>query len=149
MIFDALWRTQWRRRRYIRETSRKIKELRETHNYKEANELDQESELELHLWYEGIQVLRTQVLMAKAERLGLPLPADEDGNKVWRHSQEDASLYLTKKAHVQLSKDIRQEQKERLELKTAVIKDIIGPISALIISILSLLIAYAALKLKH
>jgi len=32
---------------------------------------------------------------------------------------------------------------------TAIVKDIISPIGSLLISILSLLIAYAALKLKH
>jgi hypothetical protein len=48
-----------------------------------------------------------------------------------------------------LRKAIRQEQKERREAITAIIKDVISPIGALIISILSLLIAYAALKLKH
>lgn len=136
-------------KRYIRATARKIKGLRKARQYKEASELDRESDFELQLWHEHIQALRTQALMVKAERLGLPLPRDEDGNKVWRQSQEDASLYLTNKAPTQLGKEIRKERRERLELRIVIVKDLISPIGPLIISILSLLIAYAALRLKH
>ena len=53
--------------------------------------------------------------------------------------------YLRLEAQTQLRKDIRQENKER----TAVIKDVVMPIAGIIISILSLMIAYAALHLKQ
>jgi hypothetical protein len=68
------------------------------------------------------------------------------GRKVMEEGKIQKDLdYLRLEAQKQLRKDIRQENKEG----TAVMKDLVVPIGGIIISILSLLIAYAALHLKQ
>ena len=95
-----------------------------------------------------IQKYKTDQLLKLADHLGLPTPPYGD-EEAWELDENKISHHLRLKAQTQLRKDIRQEQKERREMWTMVVKDIIAPIGGIIISVLSLLIAYAALKLKH
>jgi hypothetical protein len=95
-----------------------------------------------------IQRAKTSQLLKTADRLGLPIPPYDD-HESWDTTSSKFNGFLTAKAQTQLRQAIRQEKKERREIWTTLIKDIITPIGGIIISILSLMIAYAALKLKH
>lgn len=57
--------------------------------------------------------------------------------------------FMSPAIQTELRKAIRQKQKERREMCVTVVKDIVVPIGGILISIFSLVIAYAALKLKH
>jgi hypothetical protein len=141
---------QRRRKRYFATTERKIKELRRQGKHREASDLSHEMSQEEQFWFEAVLALKTEIAINQAERLGVPLPRDrEPDHTVWRIAIEDSSRFLTTEALHELNKAIRQERKDRRDIAITLIKDIISPIGALIISILSLLIAYAALKLKH
>lgn len=93
-----------------------------------------------------ITYAESDALLEQAARLKVPRPAKNDAES-WDTFY--GSAYLTHAGYDKLRARIRQERKERREAITSIIKDIISPLGALIISILSLLIAYAALKLKH
>jgi hypothetical protein len=99
------------------------------------------SQLEVDIVY-----AESDALIAKAAKLKVPSPPKND-EESWNTFY--GVPYLTHAGYAKLRSRIRQEKKERREAITAIIKDIISPLGALIISILSLLIAYAALKFKH
>jgi hypothetical protein len=146
MIFDAIRRSQWRRDWYIFTTNRQIKALRKAAKHEEANLLQHEMSHELQLWHMHIQALISRKLIIKAERLGVPLPKDES---VWQETEEDSSIYLTKEGQHELRKAIRQEAEDSLKNRMLFVKEVVIPLGSFIIAGLSLLITYAALKLKH
>jgi hypothetical protein len=126
-----------------------------------AQEITKETNLEARiepgkLWLEALSVQNevdkfyTKRLIKTANHLGLPMPSLNDESS-WEADIDNKRTHhhLTRAAQAQLRNDIRQEQKERREEWTAIIKDLVVPIGGIIISVLSLLIAYAALKLKH
>jgi hypothetical protein len=145
MTLDNVWRSQWRRKRYNKKTLRKVRALQDQGKHQEASELLHEMNHELHMWSKHILVLGTQKLRIKAERYGVPLPKDHEGQQVWRETEDDSSLYLLPEAQFQLRKQIRQERNERLD----VWMNVVSKIGGFVLGILSLLVALAALKLKH
>jgi hypothetical protein len=146
MILDAIHRSQWRRGWYIRKTHVQIKRLKKAAKHEEANLLQHEMSHELQLWHLHIQVLISRKLIIKAERLGVPLPKDEG---VWQETEDDSSIYLTKEGQHELRKIIRQEAEDSMRNRMLFVKEVVIPVGSFIIAVLSLLITYAALKLKH
>lgn len=105
--------------------------------------------MEVRAAQDEIQKFKTDQLVRVANHLGLPTPSYTDAAS-WEHDTTDKYTphHLTPAAQTQLRQAIRQEKKERREMVTSIINDIISPIGGIIISILSLLVAYLALKLK-
>jgi len=148
MIFDRLWQLRRRRKELNRIGMTRI------HEITKSGADQKEIWAVIHKEWSGYQAneeeilnYRSRQLMAEAEHLGLPVPRGDD--KFDTGQIEKGLHYLKVEIQAQLRKDIRQERKERREMWTALVKDIVSPLGSLIISILSLLIAYAALKLKH
>jgi hypothetical protein len=148
MIFDKIWWLRRKRNRLNRVGMSRIIQLAQ-------NATDQkEIWAVIHKEWSGYQAneeemlhYRSKLLMNEAEHLGLPVPRGDDKFDTGLISK--GLHYLKVEVQAQLRKDIRQEKKERRETVTAIVKDVISPLGSLIISILSLMIAYAALKLKH
>ena|SRR5579864_3622106 len=145
MIFDEIWRMRRRENKLARAYLRMKERLRRNHNEEHIGQTLAEAEGDLCQIEMEIMFAESQALTERAQRLKVPLPerTDESWNSVFDHQ------CLTPKGYSDLRSKIRQEQKERRETMIAIMKDIVSPIGSLIISILSLLIAYAALKLKH
>lgn len=125
----------------------KVESLRkQDHTQQQVALMIADDEAELSELDMNISIAHSDALVRRARHLKVPIPS---------HSDKDAwddffgPTILTPKAYADLRSKIRQERKERRETVTAIVKDIISPLGALIISIMSLLIAYAALKLKH
>lgn len=142
MVLDSLWRSKWRRNRYDKKTTREVKRLREAKNYEKANELEYEAEDELRSWEKSIWSRRTQVLIAFAKRLDVPVPNDKD---VWRTSEEN-ERYLAPEAQHELHKAIRQEKDDRLNHRMRWVKQVIIPVVSFI---LGLVTAYFGMKSKR
>ena len=145
MIFDEIWRMQRKSARLLKAYYKKRDQLhREYPQHYGAMLTDEEAEMG-NLDTE-ILIAQSEALKNEAYDLRVPLAPHYD-----TESWDDfyGPQILTPKAYSDLRSKIRQEKKERRETFTAIIKDIVSPIGALIISILSLLIAYAALHLKH
>jgi hypothetical protein len=148
MIFDEIWRMERRQNRRTKIFFKQIEVLKK--DYKKTPEqidiITEEAgirlnELSLHLDY-----AKSDAIIKEAYRLKVPTPSKTD-KEAW--DDFFGRPYLTNRGYSDLRSKIRQERKERRETATAIVKDIISPLGALIISILSLMIAYAALKLKH
>lgn len=147
MIFDELWRMQKQRSKINEEGMHRI-----YNTAKSGLEQKQIWDVVFDEWSryqsneERILDYRSRKLIAEAERLGLPVPRADQ----MEQAQINKGMhYLSLEMQTQLRKDIRQERKERREMWSSIVKDIVSPIGSLIISILSLLIAFAALKIKH
>jgi hypothetical protein len=146
VIFDEIWRMQRSERKLARAYYKRIEKLRKDKRDEEqialmmSEDVTTLSQLEMDIVF-----AESQKLTQEARRLKVPLPErnDEAWNAFFDHN------VLTPKGYADLRSNIRQEQRERRETVTALIKDIISPVGGIIISILSLLIAYAALKLKQ
>lgn len=90
---------------------------------------------------------KSRQLIRTANRLGLPVP---EGDESWTSSFHGKfGKHLTVAAQVELRQAIRQEQKELREKWMGMVKDVVVPLGGIVISILSLLIAYSALHMKH
>lgn len=147
MIFDNVWKLRRKERKLSATYFREVERLR----IQGASEIDIDMILdkernELNEMQVSITYAESDALIERAARLKVPRPSKTDGES-WDTFYGKA--FLTHVGYDKLRSGIRQEKKERREAITSIIKDIISPIGALIISILSLLIAYAALKLKH
>jgi hypothetical protein len=145
MVFDEIWRMQRKHERLFRAYKKKVETIKREHpDHWGAMMLDEESELnELSM---NISITLSESLKQEAYSLRVPLPSDDDKTS-W--SEFFGPRILTTKGIADLRSRIRQERKERREVATAIIKDIFVPLATITISILSLLIAYAALKLKR
>jgi hypothetical protein len=152
MIFDKIWRLQRKLSAIDIDTYNEVQKMR-----KNACSSEEIGSYAVRIYTkrlaleERLQFLRGRRLIIEAERLGLPIPSHDDkANWMSGFTNRPATYtYLSIAAQAQLRRAIRQEKKERREIWTTVVKDIITPIGGIVISILSLMIAYAALKLKH
>jgi hypothetical protein len=146
VILDEIWRMQRSERKLARVYYKRIENLRKDKQDEQqialmtSEDVTTLSQLEMDIVF-----AESQKLTQEAQRLKVPLPErnDDAWNAFFDHSS------LTPKGYADLRSRIRLEKKERREIVTTLVKDIISPIGGIIISILSLLIAYAALKLKH
>ena len=146
MVFDEIWRAEWNRNKTARFYDKKIKKCRANKEFKNAEEWEREASSLVGDLDTNLQIMTSRILVREAHELHLPVPEYSD-NQSWENIW--GSYVLLPRAYAVLRSQMREERKGRRESITAIIKDIISPIGALIISILSLLIAYAALKLKH
>jgi hypothetical protein len=148
MIFDEIWKMQRRLNKLNKAYLKRVESLRRDHKQTEE-EIDMLMDDERNAVNElsiNINYAQSDALVDAAYSLKVPMPARTD-EESW--NEFFGRPYLTNKGYSDLRSKIRQERKDRRETVTAIVKDIISPIGALIISILSLLIAYAAVKLKH
>lgn len=142
-----IWRLRRQQRILSTAYSITVKGLRaENKSESDIDILVDEQRNELYHLDVDIAYAESDALIAKAVRLKVPTPPKTD---VESWETFFGIPYLTHTGYDKLRSRIRQEKKERREAVTAIVKDIISPIGSLIISILSLLIAYAALHLKH
>jgi hypothetical protein len=146
MIFDEIWRMRRRQNKLLRVYRQKERILRKNYTEEEIDSILQSYQAQFGDLGVSIKIAESDVLVGRAQTLKVPLPSRSD-KEAW--DDFFGPEILTPRAYASLRSAIRQEQKERKEAVVSVVKDIVSPIGGLIISILSLLIAYAALKLKH
>jgi hypothetical protein len=147
MIFDNVWKLRRKERKLSADYFGEVELLRS--QGASATDVDMRLDEERNTLNDlqvQITYAESDALLERAARLKVPRPPKTD-EESWDTFYGTA--YLTHAGYDKLRARIRQERKEHREAITSIIKDIISPIGALIISILSLLIAYAALKLKH
>jgi hypothetical protein len=147
MIFDNVWKLRRKERKLSAAYFREVESLRK----QGASETDIDMKLDnerndLNDMQVSITYAESDALLEQAAKLKVPRPSKSD-EESWDTFYGKG--FLTHVGYDKLHSRIRQEKKERRESVTSIIKDIISPLGALIISILSLLIAYAAVKLKH
>lgn len=149
MIFDALWRLERqqkalekRNREQINAGLKKKIPVDKLHDLYEASEK----------FAAFIEVIRqralSEKLRSKAWRLNIPVPPESEWETGGHHNPNKLP-YMTPAMQTELRRSIRQEQKERREVWTIVVKDVVVPIGGIVISVLSLMIAWAALHVKH
>lgn len=145
MILDEIWRMQRKHARLLKAYYKKKEQLRREcpEHY---GEMLTDEEADMGNLSTEIMIAQSEALKNEAYDLRVPIPPHDD-KEAW--NDFFGPQILTAKGYSELRSKIRQEKKERRETFVAIIKDIISPIGALIISILSLLIAYAALHLKR
>ena len=147
MIFDHIWLIEHNQRISERNKVKLIRNaLKEKKMQKEFIIKVSEDAAQSFAFLEELrQSNLSKRLTRQATRLNLPVPNERE----WTKGEKTKFLFMSPALQTELRKAIRQEQKERREMWTTLVKDIVAPIGGIVISILSLLIAYAALKLKH
>lgn len=147
MIGDNVWKLRRKERKLSAAYFREVENLRiQGMSEEEIDMTIDEDRITLSELQVNIDYAESDALLEQAAKLKVPRPPKTD-QESWETFF--GRPYLTHAGHAKLRSGIRQEKKERREAITSIIKDIISPLGALIISILSLLIAYAALKLRH
>jgi hypothetical protein len=150
MIFRyALWRLERQQRAYERETQAKINAFQ-----KKKVPLDVLDDLykARNRYAATIEVIRlrahSEMLRSKAQRLNIPVPPESQWETDGEHNPIKLP-HMTPAMQTDLRRAIRQEQRERREMWTIVVKDVVVPIGGILISVLSLMIAWAALHIKR
>jgi hypothetical protein len=149
VIFDALWRLERQQKAFERDTQSKI-------NTGLENKVPLDR---LHDLYEArtryaafIEVIRLRAyserLRSKAQRLNIPVPPENEWETGGYYNPSKLA-YMTPTMQTDLRRAIRQEQRERREMWTMVVKDVVVPIGGIVISVLSRMIAWAALHIKR
>jgi hypothetical protein len=148
MIFDALWGLERKQRALARDTNAKINAGIGNIPKERLDELYKASAN----YVAFIEVVRQRALSdrlrSKAWRLNVPVPPENQWETGGDHNPAKLA-YMTPAMQTDLRRAIRQEQRERREMWTMVMKDLVVPIGGILISVLSLMIAWAALHIKH
>jgi hypothetical protein len=147
MIFDQIWRLERIQRKFERRMQEKMNIVLKDKSIpgESVDAFYEHAARNIALYEQERQRLLSERLRTQATRLNLPVPAESE----WIKPGKGELPFMSPAMQTELRKAIRQEQKERREMWTTVVKDIIAPIGGIIISIGSLMIAYAALKLKQ
>ena len=146
MILDKLWRLDWQSKRCTRALRRDIKRLKQSQAGRDQIEAAiQDTVWERDTLLDEIQGTKSFYLIGQANRLGLPTPPR------FRLSPDDAELpyedgpwergytstyCLSRTAQFDLRSRIRLEKKERLEVITSWVKDILVPMTTAVVGIL-------------
>jgi histidinol phosphatase-like enzyme len=146
MIFDELWRQQRACRKSEKFYKKAIQKLLKAGKQKEAQEMEEEASFIVGDCHRDLGFAVTRAIVKEAQYLRVPLPEYSD-----KESWDNFYGYwtLNPKAYDDLRKRIRQERKERREIWISWVKDVIAPLGGIAISIISLLIAYAALNIRR
>lgn len=137
MILDQLWRAE-------RRAKKKKKHLRELYHpllkaaEKEKNEPKHQSLLdELHFEFDLLdepECIRTERLVKRARKVGIPVrpqpyPLDEDAwnNDYWVMNSTTWNFYLTDRAQLELTREVRKGEVERLQHRMRLVNQIIIP----------------------
>jgi hypothetical protein len=137
MILDRLW---WAERR----DAKALKELRD--KYKSALEAaekleEEERQATLSDYFferdliEDAECLRTDLLVKKARRLGIAVPASPpryEDNEDWNCNRTTESCTLTREAELRLVREIRKEEMERLQHQMRWVSQVVIPIIGLL-----------------
>ena len=145
MIFDEIWRKELKCRKLAKSYDKEIRKFHEAKDYESEQQLEAEASTEIQYCEAEIQLAASRALARDARRLNVPLPVYSDA-AMWEKVLGEFYA-LTPQGYADLRTAIRQERKERREVWMAWIKDVVVPIGGIVISILSLMIAYAALKI--
>jgi hypothetical protein len=134
MIFDEIWRKEWKRNRMQRSYDRDIKLATKEKNHKHAEDLKEEG---AHFWSghnDEIDALRSRKLVAQAIRLRIPRPdyTDETSWTNWYYG-----YVLTDKGYNELRSRIMKFQSERLEHRMRWVKIVLIPLGTFIIGVLT------------
>lgn len=146
MILDDIWRTERERNQTEQFYDKLIKKTRNAKKFKEAEEIEEEAAHMVHECETRLNILYSRALVREAWRLRVPVPEHSD-KEMWENLF--GFVVLTTKGYATVRSDIRKEKKERSERWISLIKDVVIPLGSFLIGILSLLVAYAALHLKH
>jgi hypothetical protein len=147
VMFDEIWKLRRKEKKLSAAYFQEVERLRDQGASEEEIDMTMDdarntlNQLQLDIDY-----AESDALLEKAAKLKVPRPPKND-EESWETFYGKG--FLTQVGYDKLRSRIRQEKKERREYLTAIVKDLVVPISTIIISIISLLIAYTALKLKH
>ena len=150
-MFD-LWRAE-RRARKERDRLRAhyrllIAQARAAKDSARVQELEHEHYTD-DLQVDEDHVLRTNLLVQRARRLGVPVPPrqepwtpqfDQDGN--WYFNQMNGNFTLTDKARRSIIAEIRHEEDERFKGWVRWVNQVILPVLSLLIALASLALAF-------
>ena len=156
MIFDRLW---WAERR-DRKKEGKLKAIYQPklEAAKKAGDHASYEEIlsEWHFESQGddrYETLKTDLLVKRARRLGIPVPFkpswDDPENNNWDYwdmNQNTGSYTLKAKAELDLRREIRKEELERLQYAMRWVSQVVIPLIGLIGSVMGLLALIHALK---
>jgi hypothetical protein len=110
-------------------------------SHDDLHNIEWDKHTEIDYTREGLYALETGHLMEQAERYGVPRPVFDTRDKaIWVEGQHTGKIYLTPHGLADLRSAIRKEQKERREMWL--------PVAALVITVLSLLVALASVLRK-
>lgn len=155
MIFDELWRAE-------RRTKKKAKRIKETYlPLLEAAKKEDEEKYQSTLadfFFESdlndeAASLRTDRLVKRARKLGIPIPAkpnpwatDPVNNVSWEFNSTTGNFYLSDKAELELTREVRKEELERLQHQMRWVSQVIIPLIGLIGAIMGLISLIHSLK---
>jgi hypothetical protein len=156
MIFDKLWWTERRddkkRKRLKAHYYPLLEAAKKEKDEKKHNAILSEYRTELD-FIDDAKALRTGVVIRRAKRLGIQLPAEPefgtleaDENEDWLENRATGNVYLTDKAMHALVVQIREEDNRRLEHEMRYFRNIVVPLVGLIGSIMGLISLIHSLK---
>jgi len=155
MIFDDLWRAEWRAARAHKRIRDKYDPLIEAAQ-KEKNERDYHSavsemmfELDLN---DEPELIRTERLLRRARRLGIPVPPkpafdspERDNDQNWVFNQSNGNWFLSDAKELELRQQVRKEEADSFDHRWRYVTRVIVPISGLIIGILGMIMGFLSL----
>jgi hypothetical protein len=143
MIFDELWRKEWKRDKLQRFYDKGVKRLQKKNQYREADEWESEAAHFVGEANEELSFLRSLKLTKRARKLQIPLP-DYSDKQAW--DQSWSRYILTPKGYEALRGAIRKEEAERLKHGMRLWREVLIPIITLLIGIIG---TYLAMRQHH
>jgi hypothetical protein len=134
MIFDQIWREEWKRDRLQRSYDKDINKLVKVQKFKDAANLREEAAHFVNEADQDLDCLRSRRLVKKAIRLQIPRPDFKDETS-WTQWGEYGYV-LTDKGYDELRSRIMKFQSERLEHRMRWVKLVLIPLGTFIIGIL-------------
>jgi hypothetical protein len=156
MIFDALWRAERsanKKRKKLHETlDPKIQTAKKEKKENEYQSLLSEYFMESDLIRDIPDSMRTERLVRRATKLGIPIPPQPsyknlDEDEHWEANPVTGSFYLQEKAFSELTRAIRKDEIERLEYQMRWVSRVVIPLTGLIGTIMGLISLLHSLKI--
>lgn len=131
-----LWRAQRQREKQNRKYRKEAAALHEKRSSLEKQELAADWHFHEQWAEDSINAIITQRLIAKANKLDLPIPPypsrGEEVNQCWYYSEDGTERLLTAQGRTILRDSIRKEKRERFEARARWVTLLTGIIGAAI-----------------
>jgi hypothetical protein len=145
MIFDQIWRAERAEKSETRIRNfyhPKLEAAKKANDEKEYQSLLASMYFE-HDINEHAEVLRTVQLERRARRLGIEIPPkpgpNVDDNAKWFYNNVTGEFTFAPKGELEITREIRKEEIERLQFKMRWVSQIVIPITGLIGTIIGLI----------